>query len=129
MLTNPQKIKGKPNHSKGKPKDTANNNYGHFDFVDNKDTLGDMKHPKSIVKFQKPHPSIALHRTEKPVELLEWLIKTFTNENELVLDNTAGSGSTAIACLNINRKFIVMEKDQNYFNVMSKRIDSWKSIN
>ena len=88
--------KGKPNHSKGKPKETANNNYGKFDFVDNKEELGDMKHPTSILRFQKPHPS-KMHPTEKNVECCEWLIKTFTNEGEIVLDNCMGSGTTAVA--------------------------------
>ena len=120
---NPQKTKGKPNNSKGKPKQNENNNYGHFEFVDNKDELGGMKHPKSILIFEKPHPSISIHPTQKPVELLEYLIKTYTNENELVLDNTMGSGSTGVACINTNRKFIGMELDEEYFEIAEQRIE------
>lgn len=119
---NPQMIKGTPNHSKGKPKQNANNNYGDFEFVDNKDVHKDMKFPKSILTFQKTHPSKMLHPTEKPLELLEYLIKTFTNEGDVVLDNTMGSGSTIIASLNTNRNFIGIEKDEQYFNISLNRI-------
>jgi site-specific DNA-methyltransferase (adenine-specific) len=63
-----------------------------------------------------------LHPTQKPTELFEYLIRTYTNENDLVLDNTAGSGTTAIACLNTNRQFIVMEKEQKYYDVILKRV-------
>jgi DNA modification methylase len=121
---NPQKVKGLPNHSKGKPKKTANNNYGDFEFVDNKEVLGDMKHPKSILKFQKPHPSIAIHRTEKPVELIEWIVKTYTNIGALVLDNTAGSGTLGEACLNTNRDFILIEKNYNDYEKIKDRVDA-----
>ena len=62
------------------------------------------------------------HPTQKPIELFEYLIKTYTNENDLVLDNTAGSGTTAIACLNTNRQFIVMEKEQKYYDIILKRV-------
>ena len=120
---NPQKVKGKPNHSKGSMKTDENNNYGKYGKIDNKDILGDMKHPKSIISFQKPHPSKALHPTEKPVGLMEWLIETFTNENELVLDNCMGSGTTGVACKNLNRDFIGMELDEEYFDIATKRIN------
>ena len=121
-IYNPQKVKGKPNHSKGKQKEMVNNNYGAFDFVDNKEILGDMKHPKSILTFEKTHPSIAKHRTEKPIALLEWLINTYTNENMVVMDNTMGSGSTGVACVNTNRKFIGIEMDEKYYDISCKRI-------
>jgi len=63
-----------------------------------------------------------LHPTQKPIALFEYLIKTYTNENELVLDNCAGSGTTAIACLNTNRKFIVIEKEKKYYEMILKRV-------
>ena len=63
------------------------------------------------------------HPTQKPVPLLEYLIKTYTNEDELVLDFTMGSGSTGVACLNTNRKFIGIELDENYFNIAKERIE------
>lgn len=122
---NPQKIKGKPCHSKGKvvgemnDKQLQNNNYGDFKCVE---TKGDMKFPTSILEFPKPHPSTAVHPTQKPVKLLEWLIKTYTNTGELVLDNCMGSGSTGVACMNTNRKFIGVELDENYFNIAKQRL-------
>ncbi len=121
-IYNPQKVKGKPNNSKGVPKENQNNNYGKFEFVDNKEQLGDMKHPKSILQFIKPHPSVAVHPTQKPVELLEYLIKTYTNENDTVLDFTMGSGSTGVACKNLNRQFIGIELDTNYFEIAKERM-------
>ena len=63
------------------------------------------------------------HPTQKPVTLMEYLIKTYTNENELVLDFTMGSGSTGVACINTNRKFIGIELDKNYFNIAKQRIE------
>ena len=135
-IYNPQKFKGKKNNSKGKmlnkPK---NNNYGDFEQVDNKDLLGDMKFPKSILSFQKPHPSKCFHPTEKPVELLEYLIKTYTKEGDTVLDFTMGSGSTGVACKKLNRNFIGIEinpeKDEfgnliepdKYFKIAKRRIE------
>lgn len=121
---NPQKKRGRKNHSKGKEKEVANNNYNKFCFVDNHEALGDMKHPTSIVTFSKPHPSTMLHPTQKPTELLEWLIKTYTNEGDLVLDNCMGSGSTGVACLRTGRNFIGIEKDERYFNIAKERIDA-----
>ena len=88
------------------------------------ETFNDQYYPTSIQEF-----SIAnlrrgrLHPTQKPVALLEYLIKTYTNENEIVLDFTMGSGSTGVACINTNRKFIGIELDDNYFNIAKKRIE------
>ena len=83
-----------------------------------------MKYPKSILSFSKPHPSISVHPTQKPVELLEYLIKTYSNEGDTILDFTMGSGSTGVACKNINRKFIGIEKDEKYFNIAKERIEN-----
>ena len=79
----------------------------------------DLKSPQSIQYFVSER---GLHPTQKPVALFEYLIKTYTNEGELVLDNTAGSGTTAIACLNTNRQFIVMEKEHEYYDIILKRV-------
>jgi site-specific DNA-methyltransferase (adenine-specific) len=81
------------------------------------------KYPKSILSFDKPHPSIAVHPTQKPVELLEYLIKTYSNEGDTILDNTMGSGSTGVACVNTNRNFIGIELNKKYFDIASNRID------
>ena len=82
-----------------------------------------MKHPKSIISIQKPPPSGKFHPTQKPVELMEWLIKSYTNENELILDFTMGSGTTLVACKNLNRKGIGIELDKAYFDIANKRCD------
>ena len=63
-----------------------------------------------------------VHPTQKPVALFEYLIKTYTNENETILDNCMGSGTTAIACINTNRNFIGFELDETYFNIANERI-------
>lgn len=83
----------------------------------------DMDYPTELLTYSLPSANKGRnHPTEKPVELMEYLIKTYTNEGELVLDNTAGSGTTAIACLNTNRQFIVMEKEQKYYDIILKRV-------
>ena len=122
-IYNPQKFIGNKNHSKGKIKENRNNNYGKHKFVDNSETLGEQKLPTSLISFSKTHPSKMVHPTQKPVALLEYLIKTYTNENMIVLDNTMGSGSTGVACINTNRDFIGIELDVNYFNIAKKRIE------
>lgn len=78
------------------------------------------KYPNNIIKVDKIRKPI--HPTQKPVELLEYLIKTYTNEGETVLDNCMGSGSTGVACLNTNRNFVGIEQDENYYNIACDRI-------
>jgi site-specific DNA-methyltransferase (adenine-specific) len=84
------------------------------------------RYPTSIIKFKTDKQKNSLHPTQKPVALLEYLIKTYTNEDDLVLDFTMGSGTTGIACLNANRKFIGIELDENYFNIAKDRINNHK---
>ena len=123
---NPQFTIGSPLHSKGinyKNKDIKNQNYGQFKVTDDLRAGSTEKYPTSILTYQKPHPSVSNHRTEKPVALLEYLIKTYTNEGDLVLDNCIGSGSTGVACVNTNRNFIGIELDEGYFNIAKKRIE------
>ena len=81
----------------------------------------EYKNPSSILKFKVERNR--LHPTQKPVALLEYLIKTYTNENETVLDNCMGSGSTGVACVNTNRNFIGIELDEKYFNIAKERIE------
>lgn len=83
------------------------------------------RYPLSIIDVMKTNIA-GQHPTQKPVALLEYLIKTYTLENETVLDFTMGSGSTGIACLNLNRKFIGIEKDDKYFDIAKKRIEIHK---
>ena len=78
----------------------------------------DLRYPRSIQKFNRER---GLHPTQKPVALFEYLIKTYTNEGDLVLDNTAGSGTTGVACKNTNRNFILIEQDENYCKIASER--------
>jgi site-specific DNA-methyltransferase (adenine-specific) len=128
---NPQYSTGIPLHSKGKTymdKEHKNENYGDFKMTDDSRAGSTQKYPRSILSFQKPHPSIAKHRTEKSIECLEWLIKTFTNEGEVVLDNAAGSGTTAIASINTKRNYIAIEKDKFYYNMINDRINELKKI-
>jgi site-specific DNA-methyltransferase (adenine-specific) len=116
----PQMTLGKMNHSKGKLTTKQKINcYGKFNDIQSNFT--ELKYPKSILNFDRPHPPI--HPTQKPVELLEWLIKTYTNENEIILDFTAGSGTTGVACMNLNRKCILIEKDENYCEIIKDRLN------
>lgn len=122
---NPQFTQGKPLHSKGTSyqiKELTNNNYGEFKATDDSRAGSTEKYPTSIMSFQKPHPSTCVHPTQKSVELLEYLIKTYTNEGDTVLDNCMGSGSTGVACQNTNREFIGMELDEKYFNIACERL-------
>ena len=89
-------------------------------FVENK--IYTHKYPKSIQEFSNANQRERYHPTQKPVELLEYLIKTYTNEGEIVLDFTMGSGSTGVACMNTNRKFIGIELDEKYFDICINRM-------
>lgn len=80
------------------------------------------RYPRSIQTFSSDKQKIKLHSTQKPVDLCKYLIKTYTNKGDLVLDNCAGSGTTAIACIETGRDFICIEKDINEFNKMKKRV-------
>ena len=80
------------------------------------------RYPLDVQVFSNADQSKKLHPTEKPVELCEYLIKTYTNENMLILDNCMGSGTTGVACIKNNRKFIGIELDENYFQIASKRV-------
>ena len=122
---NPQFSKGKPLHSRGtayKSKKPKNQNYGEYDVPDDVRAGSSDKYPTSVLRFTKPHPSAALHRTEKPVDLLEYLIKTYTNEGDIVLDNCMGCGGVGVACVTTNRQFIGIELDEQYFLTAERRI-------
>ena len=124
---NPQMTEGKPLHGKGtsyKIKELTNNCYGNLGATEDVRKGSTEKYPTSVVRFQKPHPSCAVHPTQKSSELCEWLIKTYTNEGETVLDNCMGSGSTGVACVNTNRNFIGIELSENYFKIAEGRINT-----
>ena len=82
----------------------------------------DEKHPKQIISISNANQSGKVHPTQKPVALMEYLIKTYTNEKETVLDFTMGSGTTGAACVNTKRNFIGIERDDKYFDISVKRI-------
>jgi DNA modification methylase len=89
----------------------------------NKDNFNDLYYPKSIIQISNAGQKGKQHPTQKPIELMEYLIKTYTNENETVLDFTMGSGSTGVAAKNTNRNFIGIEQDDNYFEIAKQRIN------
>lgn len=101
-------------------KRTHSSNYGTYSTkVGSEGSEDGKRYPLSVLKFNSEK---GLHPTQKPVALLEWLIKTYTNENDIVLDNCMGSGSTGVACINTNRKFIGIELDDKYFDIAVNRI-------
>jgi site-specific DNA-methyltransferase (adenine-specific) len=79
------------------------------------------RYPKTVLKFKQEK---GLHPTQKPVGLMEYLIKTYTNEGDIVLDNTMGSGTSGVACVNTDRDFIGIEMDETYFNIAKNRINN-----
>lgn len=88
------------------------------------------RYPTTVKKFNSvPTASGRLHPTQKPLELMEYMVKTYTNEGETVLDNCMGSGTTGVACANLNRKFIGIEMDEGYFNIAKERILKSKETN
>ena len=126
-IYNPQFWEGIPLHGMGtkyKEGNLGNNNYGKFASHTNPSANreGDTKKcPRQVLEFKRPHPPI--FPTQKPVDLCEYLIKTYTNEGDLVLDNCMGSGSTGVACKNLNRRFIGIELNSETFNLAKDRIE------
>lgn len=127
---NPQMVRCEPhqrNHSRGSGVHKATNRcYG--EFKEAADFISDEKYPKSIITIGKEHKEF-YHPTQKPVELLEYLIKTYTNKGETVLDCTMGSGSTGVACKNLGRNFVGIELNKEYFCISKTRIYADKKGN
>ena len=120
---NPQKVKlNKPYKHKNRSVKSDNFGSNGRDYDENGYTTYTHSFPKSIQRFPKDNGGKGKHPTQKPVALMEYLIKTYTNENETVLDFTMGSGSTMVACQNTNRNGIGIEMDENYFKVAQGRI-------
>ena len=121
-IYNPQMRKGKP-YNKGIRKDQLTGSYGDFKPVEVKSN-GD-RYPIDVVYFKTAESEGAVyHPTQKPVALFEYLIRTYTNEWELVLDNCAGSGTTGVACTNTKRDFILIEQLQEYVDIAHKRLEN-----
>jgi site-specific DNA-methyltransferase (adenine-specific) len=120
---NPQFSKGTPYKNKAgqdfNSKTSMTESYGKYTNFRN-DNNG-VRYPKQVLKMPVVERG-TLHPTQKPVELLEYLIKTYTNENNMVLDFTMGSGTTGVACKNLNRNFIGIKLDEGYFNIAKERI-------
>lgn len=101
-------------------KGSSNRNGGNYGVADKSYIRTHTNYPTDIITFSK---DAGYHPTQKPVALLEYLIKTYTNEGDLVLDNCMGSGSTGVACVNTNRDFIGMELNEEYFKIACERIE------
>lgn len=119
MIYKPQFTFSKPYNIKRDGSDVTN--LAGFSGRTDTDNADGKRYPRSV---QKVNIERGLHPTQKPVALLEYLIKTYTNENETVLDNCMGSGSTGVACKNTNRNFIGIELDKTYFNIAKERIEN-----
>ena len=117
---NPQKIKGESYNKGVRKEQTGDDVYGKFNQVEVKSD--GFRLPRTVQYFKTAESEGSFHKTQKPVALLEYLIKTYTQENETVLDFTMGSGSTGVAAKNLNRNFIGIELDQNYFEIAKERI-------
>lgn len=119
---NPQKeLLDKPYHSGGASNNAGSNNDHGLGLKKMAKTYT-HKTPDSVLAFKPPPNNKKDHPTQKPVALMEYLIKTYTNEGEIVLDNTFGSCTTGVACVNLGRKFIGIEMDENYYNIGKERV-------
>ena len=122
-IYNPQMSLGNRNHGQGtgirNKSSESNMPTATRSYMNNPDS--NLKYPKSIVKFDRGE--IQVHPTQKPVALMEYLIKTYSNEDDTVLDFTMGSGTTGVACVNTKRKFIGIEQDEGYFKIAENRIN------
>jgi site-specific DNA-methyltransferase (adenine-specific) len=119
---NPQKEKGRM-RTKGSLRGNTTTNYGNFEGVLSEN---DTYYPQSVIDISNGdrNGTKIVHPTQKPVELFEWLIKTYSNEMDLILDNCLGSGTTAIAAQNLNRKWIGIEKEEKYCQIAKERIEA-----
>ena len=121
---NPQKTTGherKVSTAKHKRNSKNSSNYGESSATTYDST---ERYPRSVQLFSTDKQKSSLHPTQKPVALFEYLIKTYSNEGETVLDNCMGSGTTAVACMNTNRNYIGFELEEKYYNIAKQRIES-----
>ena len=119
---NPQMKKGEAYNKGVRKEQTSDDVYGSFEQTEVKSD-GD-RYPRDVLYFKTAESEgKTFHKTQKPVALMEYLIKTYTNEGELVLDFTMGSGTTGVACKNLDRHFIGIEMDEGYFDIAKKRIE------
>lgn len=114
-------VRGKPRNKGGYAKNGGSENYGEYK---NTEAFNNEYYPKNIIEISNANQMGKVHPTQKPVELMEYLIKTYTNEGETVLDFAMGSGTTGVAAKKLNRSFIGIEMDEGYFKVAKERISS-----
>ena len=119
---NPQFDAGKP-YTKKAVTNGDGRNYGKFERAGSVSVNDGKRYPRSVLRVSNDNHG-SLHPTQKPVALMEYLIKTYTNEGETVLDFTMGSGTTGVACVNTNRSFIGIELDPDYFEIAKQRIEA-----
>lgn len=128
---NPQYTKGEPNHSRGNGTHKETNQcYGRHKTSKVYENVmaveptvpSDLKLPRSIISIRKEHESSVVHPTQKPVDLMRYLISTYTNEGDLVLDNCVGSGTTAVAAIKEKRHFIGIERNKEYYDIAVRRV-------
>ena len=119
-MYNPQMTEGVAYNKGVRKEQTDNDVYGSFDQVEVKSD--GLRFPRSVQYFKTAESEGGFHKSQKPVALLEYLIETYTQEGETVLDFTMGSGSTGVACVNTNRKFVGIEMDDKYFEIAENRI-------
>jgi site-specific DNA-methyltransferase (adenine-specific) len=118
---NPQmEVRGNPRVKGGYNKSCGSDNYG--DYHDVK-SVSNEYYPTNLLRISNANRAEKTHPTQKPVALMEYLIRTYTNEGELVLDNTMGSGTTGVACMNMGRRFIGIEQDDKYFEIAKNRVE------
>ena len=123
---NPQMVEAEKTYKRGFVKRKKSDCYGEEKDFEQIET--GLRYPKRIQYFNNNKTQEQKHSTQKPVALMEYLIKTYTNEGETVLDNTFGSGSTILAAINTNRKFIGMEMNDKYFDIAQKRIKDAQTL-
>jgi site-specific DNA-methyltransferase (adenine-specific) len=119
----PIKTQGAANHKQGNAMKSAQRE-GFLISNRAKDDQSGLKHPKTILNFPRHSSQCKFHPNEKPVPLLEYLVKTYTLENDTVLDSTMGSGSTGVACVNTGRNFVGIEQDPTYFGTAKMRVEN-----
>lgn len=125
---NAQKTKReKPINTTNWKQDKRNKNHDNFHSKENIKKSYDYKYPTTVIRYNMANGecnnSKRVHPTQKPVHIMEWLIKTYSNENEIILDNCIGSGTTAIAALNTKRKFIGFETESKYIDIANNRLE------
>lgn len=120
-IYNPQMEKGRRKVSSRKHKRNCSHGSSYGEYANVSYDSSD-RYPKSVLHYSTDKQTCSLHPTQKPVNLCEWLIKTYSNEGDVILDNCMGSGTTGVACLNTRRSFLGIEKDYEIFTTATKRL-------